>query len=157
MDKPKKYRSASLDAMRAMKDPLQTQRVRMSMMLAAKIAEGIKNQGFSKGGFAEVMKKKQSVISRWLSGTHNFTSDTLSDIQQVLGIRLLAAEEIKQRTLISETVYGSLAKVESPSLIDTHIRDLCVMAVENGGRSESYTASREKISNRDVQTIQDLT
>jgi hypothetical protein len=33
-----------------------------------------------------------SLISLWLSGTHNFTVETLVDIQQTLGISLLNVE-----------------------------------------------------------------
>lgn len=39
-----------------------------------------------------------SLVSKWLSGTHNFTIDTLTDIQRVLGIRLLDVEPRKLET-----------------------------------------------------------
>ncbi len=34
-------------------------------------------------------KTNPSEITRWLSGTHNFTTDTLIDLQRVLDINLL--------------------------------------------------------------------
>ena len=56
------------------------------MKLAAKIFEGIKNKEWSQTYFAEVMGKPGSLISLWLSGTHNFTVDVLVDIQRALEI-----------------------------------------------------------------------
>ncbi len=64
------------------------------MKLAAKIFEGLKKKGWTQTHYAEVMGKPISLISRWLSGTHNFTVDTLVDIQHVLGINLLNVEEL---------------------------------------------------------------
>lgn len=59
------------------------------MILAAKIANAIKAKGLKKSEFAEQMGKVPSEISKWLSGTHNFTSDTLIDIERTLGIQLI--------------------------------------------------------------------
>ena len=60
------------------------------MRLALRISEAIKAKKWSQKQFAEAMNKKPSEINRWLSGTHNFTTDTLWHIEQVLGIRLLS-------------------------------------------------------------------
>lgn len=59
------------------------------MILATKIANAIKAKGFKKSEFAEILGKQPSEISKWLSGTHNFTIDTLMDIERVLSIQLL--------------------------------------------------------------------
>jgi transcriptional regulator with XRE-family HTH domain len=59
------------------------------MELAAKIYYAMKAKGWSQKKFAEEMGKKDSVISRWLSGCHNFEADTLFAIQKKLGINLL--------------------------------------------------------------------
>ncbi|MEX0988166.1 MAG: helix-turn-helix transcriptional regulator [Bacteroidales bacterium] len=60
------------------------------MILATKIANAIKAKGLKKSEFATLMgKEHQSEITRWLSGTHNFTVDTLLDIENVLSIQLL--------------------------------------------------------------------
>ena len=63
------------------------------MALSIKIYNGMKAKGWNKSEFALQMKKNNSVISRWLSGTHNFESDTLFDIQNKLGIKLLDCED----------------------------------------------------------------
>lgn len=65
------------------------EKVAMRMRLAMKIADGIKAAGMTQKQFAEKMGKHPSEISKWLSGTHNFTQDTLFDISKILRIRLL--------------------------------------------------------------------
>lgn len=64
-------------------------RTRKRMMLAAKIGEAMKRRGLNQSQFARMMGKSQTVISEWLSGDRNFTSDTLTDIEEALGIQLL--------------------------------------------------------------------
>ncbi|MBK8922648.1 MAG: helix-turn-helix transcriptional regulator [Saprospirales bacterium] len=63
------------------------------MMLAAKIEDAMTAKNIGKKQLAEMMGQRPSVITKWLSGKHNFTVDTLTDIQRVLGVRLLALEE----------------------------------------------------------------
>lgn len=59
------------------------------MILATKIANEIKAKGLKKSEFAEILGKQPSEISKWLSGTHNFTIDTLMEIERVLSVQLL--------------------------------------------------------------------
>lgn len=59
------------------------------MRLAAVIDNGIKAKGWKKSDLAKALNKRPSEISKWLSGTHNFNSDTLFDIEEVLNIRLI--------------------------------------------------------------------
>ena len=60
------------------------------MAIAIKIDEAIKAKGWKKKDLAKALNiENKSIISRWLSGTHNFTSDTLFDIENVLEIKLL--------------------------------------------------------------------
>jgi len=59
------------------------------MLLASKIDDELKARNWSKKRFADEMGKRPSVVTKWLSGTHNFTVDTLVDIESKLGILLL--------------------------------------------------------------------
>jgi transcriptional regulator with XRE-family HTH domain len=63
------------------------------MKLAAKIDKARIKKGLSKKQFAEKLSKSPSEITKWLSGIHNFTSDTLFEIQQLLAVELLNFEE----------------------------------------------------------------
>lgn len=69
--------------------PEEQARTDARMGLAAKIYDAMKEKGWTQTQLAEALGKQVSVISKWLSGTHNFTIDTLTDIEGVLKIRLL--------------------------------------------------------------------
>ena len=70
------------------------------MMLAARIQDALKANNMKKGEFAKALNKLPSEISKWLSGTHNFTSETLWDIGDVLGIDLINLEEYKKEKIV---------------------------------------------------------
>jgi ribosome-binding protein aMBF1 (putative translation factor) len=63
------------------------------MLLAVRIDNAIKRMGYNKGQFASIMKVQPSVITKWISGTHNFTIDTLFDVESALDITLIETEE----------------------------------------------------------------
>ena len=86
-------------------------RTENKMLLAKKIDMGMKAKGFNKSEFAEEVGQKNSVITRWLSGTHNFTSDTLTDIADVLGIDLLD-------TSVEMSKVSNIVKVSSSPMPD---------------------------------------
>lgn len=58
------------------------------LLLAVCLANLIKEKGLSKADFAEIMGRTPSVIGKWLSGTHNFTTATLSEIAFKLDMTL---------------------------------------------------------------------
>lgn len=62
------------------------------MVIAVRIADAFDAKGWSKSEFATRMNQQPSVITRWLSGTQNFTIDTLSDIEEMLGVQLLVTD-----------------------------------------------------------------
>ena len=65
------------------------QRVDNRMYLAVKIQDILTDRGMKKKELADLLDKNASEISKWLSGDHNFTIDTLSEIGAVLGVNLL--------------------------------------------------------------------
>lgn len=50
------------------------------MLVALKINDLIEEYGKGKSGFAKKLGKNNSEITKWISGTHNFTLDLLTDI-----------------------------------------------------------------------------
>ena len=70
--------------------PEEQARTDRKMRIAAIIADALTAKNFGKKQFAEKLGRKPSEVTKWLSGTHNFTIDTLTDIEQVLGIKLLS-------------------------------------------------------------------
>jgi transcriptional regulator with XRE-family HTH domain len=73
--------------------PKERQRVRDRMMLAARIDDALAEKGWTQKQLATALGKSPSEISKWLSGTHNFTTDTLSDLSCVLDVKLLCVKE----------------------------------------------------------------
>jgi len=78
------------------------------MLLAQKIDMGMKAKGWNKTKFAKEIGQKNSVITRWLSGTHNFTSDTLTDISELLNINLIDSK-------IDNSISTTFIQVSIPS------------------------------------------
>lgn len=85
--------SGVLDEFLSLGTPEELARTESRMILAAKIFDAMVAKGLGKKQFAELMGQRPSVITKWLSGGHNFTVDTLTDIQRGLNIQLLALEE----------------------------------------------------------------
>jgi len=88
MAKARDYSSEQLRRVQARRDPAQTARTQTRMQLAAKISEAMRANKVSKSQLAAQLDQQPSVVTKWLSGTHNFTVDTLTDIGRVLGVRL---------------------------------------------------------------------
>jgi transcriptional regulator with XRE-family HTH domain len=63
-----------------------------SSLLSQKILDSLKEKQLSRFSFASLMNVQPSIITRWLSGKHNFTIETLFQIEDCLGIKLLAIE-----------------------------------------------------------------
>lgn len=91
-NKPKNYNSPILDSLIATISNEELERTENKMRLAVKIADAIEATGLKKSEFAKKINKNNSEISKWLSGTHNFTTDTLLLLQKELGIKLVNSE-----------------------------------------------------------------
>jgi transcriptional regulator with XRE-family HTH domain len=98
----REYDSPLIQSLLAEITPEEHERTVKQMMMSARIEDGIIAKGWNKGDFAKKMGKNPSEVSKWLSGSHNFTLDTLTDIQRVLGIQLLCVEE--EKPIIQEVV-----------------------------------------------------
>ena len=89
-------------------------RTRDRMLIAVKFADALEAKKLSQKAFAELMKKSESEISEWLSGNRNFTVDTLSDISDCLGIRLLPGSEMRTRRISTDATHRKVTKTRSP-------------------------------------------
>lgn len=76
--------------------PEEQVRTNKRMLLAARIDDARQQKGWSKKEFAERMGQQPSVISKWLSGTHNFTTETLFELEEKLGMKFLQVEPEKK-------------------------------------------------------------
>ena len=93
--------------------PKEQARTTKQMLLAAKIHDGIIAKGLTQKQFAKIIGQNESTICRWLSGTHNFTSDTLFSIEDELDISLINTSEddifkaVEDNVTLLTKLYGS--------------------------------------------------
>lgn len=64
------------------------QKVKRSLGVADEIHKILLSQGKSPAELARIMNKSESEISKWLTGTHNFTQKTIDKIEEALGERI---------------------------------------------------------------------
>jgi transcriptional regulator with XRE-family HTH domain len=108
MNKTETYDCTEIDGLLKELLPEEYERTEKRMLLAARIDDGLKNRGWKKKDLAAVLRKTPSEITKWLSGTHNFTCDTLFDIERVLNINL-----INYQPDVEELFKSSLDKIKS--------------------------------------------
>jgi len=89
INKERSYQSELIDELLLEITQEEQEKSDKRMLLAARIDDALKNKGLRKNELAKALNKKPSEISKWLSGTHNFTIDTLIDIERILNIELL--------------------------------------------------------------------
>ena len=94
--------------------PTEQAKIDTRMILAAKIADGMKAKGWNNSDLLrEVKKESPSLVTKWLSGTHNFTTDTLVELELALGIQLIDRDEKKTSVVVQYTI-----SIDSRSEID---------------------------------------
>ena len=68
--------------------PIENLQTSTKMTLAARLEDLIFSRGWGKSEFAEKVNKNPSEITKWLSGTQNFTLETLCEIAITFGISI---------------------------------------------------------------------
>lgn len=118
MNKPKRHSSKLIRELQEKRTPAEFEKTKKRMLLAAKIQDAIKAKGLTYKQFAFLMDQYESVVSKWLSGTHNFTADTLFDIEAKLGINLVSFSDSESTAV--ERTYNAIVpignKVKLPNL-----------------------------------------
>ena len=62
--------------------------------IAEEISDALEASGMTRKAFAEAMHRQPSEVTKWLSGTHNFTCNLLEEISAVLGVSISGAENM---------------------------------------------------------------
>ena len=79
--------------------PEQTKRsARISIGIASQINSILKRKNISQRELASRLNKKESEISKWLSGNHNFTIKTLAGIETILGEEIISIPIFEKKT-----------------------------------------------------------
>lgn len=84
----RRYKSPIVSSFMARRNPAEFEKTKRNMLLAALIDDALKAKGWNKKQLAEAMNKQPSEVTKWLSGTHNFTLETLYLIESYLGVTL---------------------------------------------------------------------
>lgn len=86
-------RSSIIEARRAKVSPEVRKRVDLSFLIVDRIHSILEERGLKQKDLAILLGKKESEISKWMRGTHNFTIETISAIENALGIPILQIAE----------------------------------------------------------------
>lgn len=89
---------------RAKRVPLETKvMVAKSIAIAKCIRAILDDKDMTQRDLADLLNKKESEISKWMSGTHNFTLKSIAKIEAVLGSEIVfTADKVnKQLNIIS--------------------------------------------------------
>ena len=68
----------------------------MLVEIGDRIVEILKRKGWSQTEFAKAMGKRDSEISKWLGGGHNFTIATIVKIETVLGEDIISVKKYRK-------------------------------------------------------------
>ncbi len=82
-------RSSIIEARRAKVSSEVKRRVDLSFLIVDRIHSVLEQRGLRQKDLATMLDKKESEISKWMRGTHNFTIETISQIEKVLGEPIL--------------------------------------------------------------------
>lgn len=124
---PNNYTSPILDSLIDNISSEELERIESKMRLAIKIADAIEASGLNKSQFAEKIGKNNSEISKWLSGTHNFTTDTLLLLEDNLPIKLVNSE-IEENLILNEI--SIVLRSPSPSMPKFKFQDFDLSNLE---------------------------
>jgi len=91
--------------------PVEMKKIEHRMLNADKIRKAMDAKGWNNSKLLESLNMKSlSIITKWLSGTHNFTQDTLIEIGAVLNIDFF---ESKQQNITIKFNYPAIENIPS--------------------------------------------
>lgn len=73
--------------------------VNLNMDIANRIYDLLKERNMTQREFARLMGKRESEISRWLTGSHSFTTTTIAKIANVLNDHIVEVNIQPERNL----------------------------------------------------------
>jgi transcriptional regulator with XRE-family HTH domain len=130
------YSSKLIDDLLNHVTPEEQERINYKMLLAAKIHAALKAKGWKSLDLANALGlKSPSLVSKWLSGTHNFTIDTLLDIQRVLDIQFFNFKE----SAPTPTLYVNFKVLVEPASLQEDISGPLQRVIDETGGLQATT------------------
>ena len=99
-----------------MRATLEYEKTARKMRTAAQISDAMQSHGVNGRQFAELLHRSPSEISRWLSGTHNFTQDLLTEISMALGVEITGAKQAEARYRSTIASYCDINTITSAAI-----------------------------------------
>ncbi len=96
-------------------DPAIKEEVSLNVDIANRIYDLLKAKNMTQREFAAKMGKKEPEISRWLSGSHGFTTKTLAKISAVLGEPIVEVKRQQENRYIFLPITSFVTKTEVKS------------------------------------------
>ena len=80
--------------------------LRHSQKIAVKVLLQMKQEGLTQKALAERMDCSQQYVSKILKGKENMSLDTLSKLEDALGISLIYDEQVASPSMVAEGVFA---------------------------------------------------
>ena len=100
-------RNKLMEECRQLVSPEIKREIDLSFEIADIIYTILQQKGITQREFAKSLNKKESEISKWLTGAHNFTTQTIARIEIALGESILEVTG-KQKQVEKEFIYFHL-------------------------------------------------
>lgn len=136
--KAEKYNSSVIGELLGEITSAEKMQVRVKMQLAARLDDLIVESGFNKSEFASKLDKNPSEISKWLSGTHNFTIDTLVEISGALNIPVQELFAPKSVQVVNKTHIVVVSGTRPQNIIYDTPNALRVSGIYTKSKQEQY-------------------
>lgn len=78
--------------------PVTRREADFSFGIAKRINDILKKKGWSKTDLAKATGKKTPVVTKWMSGTHNFTMRTIAEIEVALGEEIISVKKSRPKS-----------------------------------------------------------
>jgi len=102
--------------------PEELEQTRISLDIAMRLHDILDEKGMSQKDLAKLMGKKESEISRWLKGMHNFTMKSIAKLQVALGENILSVPKQKATSTLSREGMIEIQELDrTPKLIKLRI------------------------------------
>lgn len=115
-NKARKYTSTLIENLLRDGDPIEMEKTKNKMLIAARIDDILNEIGLKKNKFAQKVGKKPSEITKWLSGTQNFTIEILVEIAYALEVNVIDLISAQEAKTVNKTKYVYTTIIGSPKL-----------------------------------------
>lgn len=82
----------------------------LSFAIAERIVEVLKQKGMTQRDLAQKLNKRESEVSKWLTGRHNFTTNTIARIALALDAPIINVATSRYSVLDEESTKNNVAE-----------------------------------------------